>query len=515
MNLLLALLGSIVFVALGKAGVLTSAVAQALVRYVLAVNMSLMFFNLIPLGPLDGAAVLAGILPESAQPIAEALRRYGMGMLFLLLLTRRDEVVMSRRHVLAVGLGRQAWSGWCRMSAEPSNAGYRVALPEFEGPLDLLLHLCKTHELDIVNIPISFVTEKYLEYLEVMQSMSVDVAADYLVMAATLATSSRASWCRRPSRWRSTAEEPERCARPARGADPAPARVPEVQGRGREAGRRGPSRAATSSGAACRSRRSEGDAAAGRAVGLEADRGVRQAARQGRQAIAPTTWSSTGCRSARASTSSSIGWRRAAGSFRFDACFDLTLPEAELRDQVVVTLLAILELARLKVVRVLQSTDDDTLFISQVPGDVAGGARGRHGGQSPPTSTPLAEARDGRRARSGTETRRARTRAEARGDVAAGRGAAERERSDGAGRARRSDLAGARRRNGRLLRGGRHGRRTRAGGRASRRGLDGDETWDGPTRRDRRPTSVAALAAEIGERGRRRSMAGDREAAGS
>ena len=73
------------------------------------------------------------------------------------------------------------------MSADAGNAAYRIALPEFEGPLDLLLHLCKTHELDIVNIPISFVTEKYLEYLEVMESMSVDVAADYLVMAATLA----------------------------------------------------------------------------------------------------------------------------------------------------------------------------------------------------------------------------------------------------------------------------------------------------------------------------------------
>jgi segregation and condensation protein A len=52
------------------------------------------------------------------------------------------------------------------------------------------------------------------------------------------------------------------------------------------------------------------------------------------------------------------------GSFRFDACFDLTLPEAELRNQVVVTLLAILELARLKAVRVLQSPTDDTLFIT-------------------------------------------------------------------------------------------------------------------------------------------------------
>ena len=73
------------------------------------------------------------------------------------------------------------------MSADGGNTAYRVALPEFEGPLDLLLHLCKTHEIDIVNIPIAFITRKYLEYLEVMQSMSVDVAADYLVMAATLA----------------------------------------------------------------------------------------------------------------------------------------------------------------------------------------------------------------------------------------------------------------------------------------------------------------------------------------
>src|SRR5439155_26607965 len=83
-----------------------------------------------------------------------------------------------------VGRGSLADGGW--MTADGS-AAYHVTLPEFEGPLDLLLHLCKTHELDIVNIPIAFITRKYLEYLEVMTSMSVDVAADYLVMAATLA----------------------------------------------------------------------------------------------------------------------------------------------------------------------------------------------------------------------------------------------------------------------------------------------------------------------------------------
>ncbi len=63
---------------------------------------------------------------------------------------------------------------------------YQVALDVFEGPLDLLLHLVKKHELQILDIPISFVTEKYLAYLDAMTALDVDVASEYLVMAATL-----------------------------------------------------------------------------------------------------------------------------------------------------------------------------------------------------------------------------------------------------------------------------------------------------------------------------------------
>jgi segregation and condensation protein A len=70
---------------------------------------------------------------------------------------------------------------------EPGAAGWSVTLPHFEGPLDLLLHLCQKHELNILEIPVGFVTEKYLEYLAVMQLMQLDLAAEYLVMAATLA----------------------------------------------------------------------------------------------------------------------------------------------------------------------------------------------------------------------------------------------------------------------------------------------------------------------------------------
>ena len=65
-------------------------------------------------------------------------------------------------------------------------AGYQVALDVFEGPLDLLLHLVKKHELSILDIPISFVTEKYLEYLDAMSALDIDVAGEYVLMAATL-----------------------------------------------------------------------------------------------------------------------------------------------------------------------------------------------------------------------------------------------------------------------------------------------------------------------------------------
>lgn len=63
---------------------------------------------------------------------------------------------------------------------------YRVTLDVFEGPLDLLLHLIKKAELPITEVPTSVITEQYLAYIETMQQLSLDVAGEYLVMAATL-----------------------------------------------------------------------------------------------------------------------------------------------------------------------------------------------------------------------------------------------------------------------------------------------------------------------------------------
>ncbi|VAX24339.1 Segregation and condensation protein A [hydrothermal vent metagenome] len=63
---------------------------------------------------------------------------------------------------------------------------YNIKLDVFEGPLDLLLHLIKEQELDIYDIPIAKIAEQYFEYINVMKSLNLDVAGDYLVMAATL-----------------------------------------------------------------------------------------------------------------------------------------------------------------------------------------------------------------------------------------------------------------------------------------------------------------------------------------
>ncbi len=63
---------------------------------------------------------------------------------------------------------------------------YRVKLSDFEGPLDLLLFFIKRDELDIYNIPIATITKDFLEYLQFMQELDLDIAGDFIVMAATL-----------------------------------------------------------------------------------------------------------------------------------------------------------------------------------------------------------------------------------------------------------------------------------------------------------------------------------------
>jgi len=71
------------------------------------------------------------------------------------------------------------------MSPE-KNSAYTVRLETFEGPLDLLLHLIQKNEVDIFNIPIALITEQYLETLNVLKVLNLDIAGEYLLMASTL-----------------------------------------------------------------------------------------------------------------------------------------------------------------------------------------------------------------------------------------------------------------------------------------------------------------------------------------
>ncbi|WP_278675867.1 segregation/condensation protein A, partial [Acidaminococcus fermentans] len=63
---------------------------------------------------------------------------------------------------------------------------YPVKLADFEGPLDLLIHLIEKDKIDIYDIPIVSVTEQYIAYLDTMQEYSLDVASEFLLMAAML-----------------------------------------------------------------------------------------------------------------------------------------------------------------------------------------------------------------------------------------------------------------------------------------------------------------------------------------
>ena len=63
---------------------------------------------------------------------------------------------------------------------------YPVRLDNFEGPLDLLLHLIRKNEIDIYDIPIALITQQYIEYIELMKELDLDTAGEFLLMAATL-----------------------------------------------------------------------------------------------------------------------------------------------------------------------------------------------------------------------------------------------------------------------------------------------------------------------------------------
>ncbi len=67
-----------------------------------------------------------------------------------------------------------------------TDKAYEIKLDVFEGPLDLLLYLIRKNEVDIYDIPIALITKQYMEYIDVMKALNLDLAGEYLLLAATL-----------------------------------------------------------------------------------------------------------------------------------------------------------------------------------------------------------------------------------------------------------------------------------------------------------------------------------------
>jgi segregation and condensation protein A len=254
----------------------------------------------------------------------------------------------------------------------PASAAYRIELPEFEGPLDLLLHLCKTHELDILQIPIAFVTEKYLAYLETMQAMSVEIAAEYLVMAATLAYLKARELVPNPEPLEGQGEEEGEAVDPR---EELIRRLLEYQKYKDAAAQLG-------------GRPIEGRNVFGRGAKLEGPIGPGEL---GEHSVWKLIESFADIlKKAGPKVSHEVAVDRVSlserinqivdrleqgGSFRFDALVDLNASEVDVKHQLVVTLLAILELAKLRVIRVLKDEASEMFYIAHREGASLDAAR--------------------------------------------------------------------------------------------------------------------------------------------
>ena len=96
-------------------------------------------------------------------------------------MAQRGPDVTDAAVVAAAGAGPEPPPGF-----ESILPDYPVRLTNFEGPLDLLIHLIKKNEVDVYDIPIVLISQQYLEYLDLMREIDLDVAGEFLVMAATL-----------------------------------------------------------------------------------------------------------------------------------------------------------------------------------------------------------------------------------------------------------------------------------------------------------------------------------------
>ena len=241
---------------------------------------------------------------------------------------------------------------------------YRVTLPEFEGPLDLLLHLCQTHEINILDISIAFIAGKYIEYLELMQDMPVEVAADYLVMAAHLAYLKSRELVPSPDPIEPTEDGEE----PLDPREELIRRLLEYQ-KYKHAAQNLGSRPIEGRNVFVRGAVLESEGEAGMA-----EHSVWKLLEHWAGVIAKTKPQHThDVVIDRISITDRINQlvdllESNQGMIHFEDLLGHGLPAAELRHRIVVSLLAVLELARLRVVRILQQESTGAFFLSRIEG---------------------------------------------------------------------------------------------------------------------------------------------------
>ena len=133
-----------------------------------SLSVGLGLFNLVPIPPLDGSKVLAVLLPDRAYNWLMRYERFGM----LLLLA-----------VISVGIGSNALDSALEKVVQTRGD---EPLEDFEGPLDLILYLLSKNKIEIQDIPIALILEQYQAYLEKRKRMDLEVASEFITMAAQL-----------------------------------------------------------------------------------------------------------------------------------------------------------------------------------------------------------------------------------------------------------------------------------------------------------------------------------------
>jgi segregation and condensation protein A len=259
-------------------------------------------------------------------------------------------------------------------------AAYKVELPEFEGPLDLLLHLVKKHELSIVDIPIAFITDQYLKMITLLEQLNIEIAAEYLVMAATL--------CHLKSRELVPPDPNEQAeleaAEEEEGADPRQElirRLLEYQ-KYKEAAAQLGDRPVVGRNVWTRGSRAE-DVAGLHVLGHGAPLAevpvihlIESLERVLSRAKVTLTHDVVVDRTTITDKINELADRlEAEGSFTFESCFSFVereMPLSQVKHQVVVTFLAILEMTRVKLIRLTQPEERGAIYISRSSDDLRG-----------------------------------------------------------------------------------------------------------------------------------------------